>query len=55
MSAAAHPELTLSRVNYRCEPMIERGGDPAFWFLSRAHEYNVGDPAHMHPHRRDVL
>ena len=40
-------------VNYRCEPIIERGGDPAFWFLSRPHQYEVSDPVDMEPRRRD--
>ena len=48
-----HGDQGVMAVNYRCEPIIERGGDPAFWFLSRPHQYEVSDPVDMEPRRRD--
>ncbi len=39
-----HGDQGVMAVNYRSEPIRERGGDPAFWFLSRRHEYEVSDP-----------
>jgi manganese oxidase len=39
-----HGDQGVMAVNYRCEPIIERGGDPAFWFLSGPHQYEVSDP-----------
>ncbi len=48
-----HGDQGVMAVNYRCEPIIERGGDPAFWFLSRPHQYDAGDPAGTQPRRRD--
>lgn len=47
-----HGDQGVMAVNYRCEPIIERGGDPAFWFLSRPHQYEVSDPVDMEPRRR---
>ncbi len=42
--AGGHSDQGVMAVNYRSEPIIERGGDPAFWFLSRHHQYEVSDP-----------
>ncbi|HEX8198894.1 MAG TPA: multicopper oxidase domain-containing protein, partial [Isosphaeraceae bacterium] len=36
-----HGDQGVMALNYRNEPIRERGGDPAFWFSSRHH----GDPA----------
>jgi manganese oxidase len=50
--AGGHGDQGVMAVNYRSEPIIERGGDPAFWFLSSHHQYQVSDPAWMTPRRR---
>ena len=50
-----HGDQGVMAVNYRSEPIPERGGDPAFWFLSRRHEYEVSDPAWEQPRRRGLV
>ncbi|MGY1708361.1 multicopper oxidase domain-containing protein [Geodermatophilus sp. SYSU D00758] len=49
--AGGHSDQGVMAVNYRCEPIVERGGDPAFWFLSRHHQYEVSDPDRVTPRR----
>jgi hypothetical protein len=41
-----HSDQGVMAVNYRNEPIRERGGDPAFWFHSQPHDgIEHGDPA----------
>jgi hypothetical protein len=49
--AGGHSDQGVMAVNYRSEPIIERGGDPAFWFVSSHRQYEVSDPPWRKPRR----